>query len=120
MSRPVAIRQSDTVALDAGAGTAIEALHRSALSVTTRSAVRELGLARPDLADRRLTARRADHAGSESDVFLSIATRFTATDAVSRSRLLDAWAGIGPLSGALVKGAARSVKAYVDDLEEAM
>jgi hypothetical protein len=55
---------------------------------------------------------------SESGVFLSIATRFTATDPGSRARLLDAWAVIGPLSGALVEGAVRSVKDYLDDLED--
>jgi hypothetical protein len=55
---------------------------------------------------------------SESGVFLSIATRFTATDAGSRARLLGAWAVIGPLSDALVEGAARSIKAYADDLED--
>jgi hypothetical protein len=55
---------------------------------------------------------------SESGVFLSIATRFTATDAGSRARLLDAWAVIGPLSDAFVEGAARSIKAYADDLED--
>ena len=48
---------------------------------------------------------------SESGVFLSIATHFTATDAGSRARLLDAWAVIGPLSDALVEGAARSIEA---------
>jgi hypothetical protein len=53
---------------------------------------------------------------SESGVFLSIATRFTATDAGSRARLLDAWAVIGPLCDALVEGAARSIEAYANDL----
>jgi hypothetical protein len=55
---------------------------------------------------------------SESRVFLSIATRFTATDAGSRARLLDAWAVIGPLSDAFVHGAVRSVKDYVEDQED--
>jgi hypothetical protein len=37
---------------------------------------------------------------------------------IAAARLLDAWPVIGPISGALAEGAARSVKAYLDDLEE--
>jgi hypothetical protein len=55
---------------------------------------------------------------SESGAFLSIGTRFTATDARSRDRLLDAWSVVAPVSKALVEGAVRRIKAYSDELEE--
>lgn len=48
----------------------------------------------------------------EDRAFLSIATRFAATDDRSRARLLDAWGLVGALNRTLVERAARSVKAY--------
>jgi hypothetical protein len=156
---PGDVRQSYTVALDASAGLATEALHRLDLSARAARALRALDVAdRIALFPTQLGApsansvslaliwridgsRRAERImpdgfegfgrpghikvrwsvnlkPSESRVFLSIATRFTATDARSRARLLDAWAVIGPLSAAFVEGAVRSVKDWVDDAED--
>ena len=153
------VRQSSTVALDASAGPAIEALHRLDLTARATRALCALDIAdRIALVPTQLGAPSAtsislgliwridgtrrveritpdgfegfgspghikvrwslDLTPSEPGVFLSIATRFTATDACSRARLLDAWAVIDPLFGAFVEGAVRSIKAYVDDLED--
>jgi hypothetical protein len=154
------VRQSYTVALDASAGPAIEALHRLDLPARAARALRALDVAdRIALFPTRLGApsedsvslgliwridasRRAervtpdgfsgfrspghvkvrwsvDITPAESGAFLSIATRFTATDARSRARLLDGWSVVGPLSGAFVQGAARSIRSYSDELEAA-
>jgi hypothetical protein len=153
------VRQSYTVALDASAAPAIDALHRldlsaratralCALDVADRIALFPTQLGAPSLNSvsvgliwridgscraERITPDGFDGFGSpghikvrwsvdvtpsESGAFLSVATCFAATDAGSRARLLDAWAVIGPLSAAFVEGVVRSVKDYVDDLED--
>jgi hypothetical protein len=50
--------------------------------------------------------------------FLSIATRFTATDDDSRARLLDAWGIVGPLSRSLARRAARTVQARAEAAQQ--
>jgi hypothetical protein len=53
-------------------------------------------------------------AAGDGGSFLSIATRFTATDDDSRERLLDAWGLVGPLSQTIARRAARTVKARAE------
>lgn len=43
--------------------------------------------------------------------YLSVSTRFEATDAPSRARLVEAWSLVGEVSGAFVRQAAAAVKA---------
>ncbi len=57
--------------------------------------------------------------GVEDQAFLSIRTRFEATDHRSRVRLRDAWALIGPLSSSLAARAAAAVKATAEEDEPA-
>jgi hypothetical protein len=46
----------------------------------------------------------------EASCWLTISTRFSATDEATRDRLLDAWPVVNPLARELVKRAARAVK----------
>jgi hypothetical protein len=53
---------------------------------------------------------------AEAGAYLSIRTRVAATDDRSRARLLDAWGILGALSRTVAERAARSVRAYAEDV----
>jgi hypothetical protein len=57
-------------------------------------------------------------AAADGGSFLSIATRFTATDDDSRARLLDAWGLVGPISRNLARRAARTVQARAEAAQQ--
>jgi hypothetical protein len=106
---------------------------------TTRRALLELDLAGPAFRaldalglSERVTPRAGGSTWRHGDVaidvdvdirvtpnaddssWLSIATRFSATDEQARIRLLDAWALVGPLASSLAERAARTVKAHAE------
>jgi hypothetical protein len=53
---------------------------------------------------------------AEAGAYLSIRTRVAASDDPSQARLLDAWGILGALSRTVVERAARSVRAYAEDV----
>jgi hypothetical protein len=58
-------------------------------------------------------------AAADDGAWLTIATRFSASDEDARVRLLDAWALVGPIASSLAERAARSIKgvAELDEFE---
>jgi hypothetical protein len=122
------VTNSLTVAVDADAKTTRRALLDVDLAGPALRALDALGLG--EHVTRRaggLRWRRAEVAGAiEVDVdirvtpnaddsaWLSITTRFSATDERARIRLLDAWALVGPLASSMAERAARTVKALAE------
>jgi hypothetical protein len=68
-----------------------------------------------------MATARLDARTPTAPSWLSIKTRFSATDEDARVRLLDAWALVGPIASSLAERAARGVKADAesDDFEDA-
>jgi len=119
-----------TVSVAAGAQTTRRALRELDLFAPAIRAARALGL------DDRVTAtahglrwRPDGPAGGhielrvdvdvepedEDGAWLTIVTRFNASDAPTHERLLDAWPVLGPLAAKLVERAARTVQHHADD-----
>jgi hypothetical protein len=117
-----------TVAVDQGAEATRRALRGLDLAAPALRALRELGLGdHVALRPGGLSWRQPGGSGtieadveilvkpaSEDSSWLSINTRFSATEEDARVRLLDAWALIGPLASSLADRAARSVKEYAE------
>lgn len=64
----------------------------------------------------RWEIRVEDGEGDRS--YLSVSTRFAATDEFSRKRLLDGWGVIGAFSKVVSQRAVATVKAYLDHMED--
>jgi hypothetical protein len=121
------VSNSLTVAIDAPATVARQAVRRLDLAGPALRALEELGLDdrvtfRPGgmtWHQRRGTPIEVDvelriEAGEDDASWLEITTRFSAADEHARVRLLDAWALVGPVASMLVERAARGVKAYAE------
>ena len=127
-SAPDVIASSLVVPVAAGADATRRALHRLDLAEPATRALRAMGMA--DRLARRpggLTWRPEGMSGhvdvdidvrvepAEEGSHLSIITRFSATDAITYSRLLDAWPLVRPLADHLTRRAARSVRDHAED-----
>ena len=137
--RPLAhvLSNTLTIAVDASPQLTERALSSAPLAGPALRALRELGL--EDRVEHRPQGLRWSHPGTngavEVDVdidatadgeggsWLTIKTRFSATDEDARVRLLDAWALVGPLASSLADRAARTIREraerYDDDTARA-
>jgi len=126
---PQTITDTLVVPIAADADDTRRAAHRLDLAGPAIAAARALGLSdritilpggftwHPDGGHASVHARvevRVEP-GAEDGSLLSISTHFTPSDVALRARLLDAWPVVKPLADALVRRAARSVKAYAEE-----
>ena len=103
-----------TVAVEAAAETVREALERLELTDSSTLAVEAFDTPGQVTVTWELRVRPSAAEGS----FLSITTRFRATDDRTRARLLADWRVIGPLSTGLSKRTLATVKAYAEEQDE--
>lgn len=117
-----------TVVVDADTRATSRVLQDVDLSGPALRALHELGLGEHVTLRRGgITWRHGDAVGAivvevdirvepngEDRTWLSINTRFSATDEPARIRLLDAWALVGPLASTMAQRAARTVKALAE------
>lgn len=135
--RPLAHVLSNTlsIAVDASPHLTEQAVGGAQLAGPALRALRELGL--EDRVALRPRGLRWSHPGTngavevdvhidaaadgEGGTWLTITTRFSATDEDARVRLLDAWALIGPLASSLAHRAARTIRERAErhDLDDA-